>query len=427
VDVDVAGNPPLTPIGQIPAALYVVFLLGLLIDIGGAFGIKYAAFVIVVMYLALSALKLRFSVPLSFVLIEGLLFGIAPLLFFSIAIAVFSVPPDLAFTQVTSFAVWLLYPLLIQVQPKSQLISTFTRVMFIGAVLTIVMFAILVALFLIGRLDIIEALNVFMDSHRLGYFGQRPIGEQTFEFFPNVYFRWTLLMLPAALLTFGKRSAQFATFVAAVLATVSTAAILFLLVSVCWAAVAMVARREGHAWQIRRSLALILLLLLLIAFGLYATGRGQIVPFVLSKLSPESVPTSIKMGHIESILELVARSPLTLLFGTGAGSTFYSIGTSSVVGAVEVSHFDLVRQFGLLYGLAFTAYCTMLVLTVRRMDFTGRMLALSVVILFVAAGTNPLLISPVFFLMLVISRAYVTITARERRLAPSANSSTTSS
>ena len=165
--------------------------------------------------------------------------------------------------------------------------------------------------------------------------------------------------------------------------------------------------------------ALLLTALSLTIVGLALTDRGEIINFVLSKFSPNSESIAIRMGHIDSILGVLSTSIWTLLFGSGVGSTFYSVGTNSIVGgteyAVEVSYFDLVRQFGLLYGLALTAYCIVLVLAVRRTDATGRLLALSIVILFLAASTNPLLISPVFFLVLVISRAYVTVAKMEAR------------
>ena len=86
-----------------------------------------------------------------------------------------------------------------------------------------------------------------------------------------------------------------------------------------------------------------------------------------------------------------------------------------VVTNVEVSHFNLMRQFGVLYALGFFLYVFILFISLYKLDKTGRLLSIGIMTLFIAAGTNPLLISPVFFLLLVISRAYITLYAREKR------------
>jgi hypothetical protein len=49
----------------------------------------------------------------------------------------------------------------------------------------------------------------------------------------------------------------------------------------------------------------------------------------------------------------------------------------------------------------------LLVRALLRTDDTGRRLSVGLLTLFIAAGTNPLLLGPVFFLVLVLGRAYV--------------------
>src|ERR1700694_1404757 len=90
--MDAPTQPLLVRRHQLGALLYGMFLVALLVDIGGSFRIKYAAFVVVMMFLVISALQLRLSVPLSFFMIEGLLFGFAPVLLVFITVAIYSVP-----------------------------------------------------------------------------------------------------------------------------------------------------------------------------------------------------------------------------------------------------------------------------------------------------------------------------------------------
>lgn len=61
----------------------------------------------------------------------------------------------------------------------------------------------------------------------------------------------------------------------------------------------------------------------------------------------------------------------------------------------------------------FFGYIILTFLKAYKIDSNGRLLAIGLATLFIAAGTNPLLISPVFFLMMVITRAYVTVSAKE--------------
>ena len=154
-----------------------------------------------------------------------------------------------------------------------------------------------------------------------------------------------------------------------------------------------------------------------------ASGLGPLLLTLVEKFTSSSESTSIKLGHIQSIMELVSGDAWLLLFGTGVGSSFYTVGFDEVVSNVEVSHFNMLRQFGVVYTLAFFAYVAWVTLTLFRTDVDGRRLSVGIAMLFVAAGTNPLLLTPVFFLALVMGRAYVVRFRRETaasRLAPSA-------
>lgn len=399
---------------QIPLVLYSFFLAALLIDIGGAFGLKYTAFAFLLIYLVAASFTNKIRFPSSFFLVEGGLFVIAPVFFLILAISVFSVEPAAAINRVTPFATWLLFPVLLQIRPKKRIISIFTIALFWGALFIIATFVIIFAFHFLGQQGFIDKITIFTDQYRLGYFGQNPLEGKSSLFFPNVYPRWALLLLPAAILLLNRDLKKFIIVTLATFLTTSTAAILFLVVGVLWASF-------GNLWQGRisklylKKFAIFLLLLLLGTSVIYLLGSEYIIEFVASKIG-DSTSVSIKVGHISSILALMSSNIVTLFFGMGLGSSFWSTGVDQFVSNVEVSHFNLMREFGLPYAIAFCSYVLFLFVKLHRMgDETGRQLSIGIIILFVAAGTNPLLISPIFFLILVISRAYITLTARERQ------------
>jgi hypothetical protein len=386
----------------------------MIVDIGGAFGLKYAAFAILFICVLILTLTSKISIPASFLVTEGTLFAIAPIFFLFLAIGPFSIAPAVAARELAPFAIWLLYPLLLLIRPKERIISFFTTALFWGAVIAVIVFCGIFLLHILGQGDLISRINTFTHEYRLGYFGQNPLGGDFGKFFPNVYFRWALLLIPAAILSLRGNKMKLIVLILAAFMTTSTAIILFLLVGLLWASFGSLWRGKISKLYTKRAVAVGVALLVGAAI-MYIAGYGYVGEFVTSKLSAASTSTAIKVGHIESIFNLMSRNVGTFLFGMGVGSSFYSLGVNKVVTNVEVSHFNLMRQFGVIYALGFFSYVLLLFISLRRLDETGRLLSIGLALLFIAAGTNPLLISPVFFLVLVISRAYITVYAREKR------------
>jgi len=221
-------------------------------------------------------------------------------------------------------------------------------------------------------------------------------------------------LIPAAILSVRGNKMKLIVLILAAFMTVSTAVILFLLLGLLWASFGSLWRGKLSKLYAKRVIAVGVVLLIGAAIT-YIAGYEYVGEFFISKLSVASASTAIKVGHIESILNLMYRNVGTFLFGMGVGSSFYSIGVNRVVTNVEVSHFNVMRQFGVIYALGFFSYVLFLFMSLRRLDETGRLLSIGLAMLFIAAGTNPLLISPIFFLVLVISRAYITLYAREKR------------
>jgi hypothetical protein len=134
---------------------------------------------------------------------------------------------------------------------------------------------------------------------------------------------------------------------------------------------------------------------------------GLLYENVVSKFSASSFSTSVKLGHIEGVLASVNASTSNALVGMGVGSEFYSPGNDSYVTNIEVSHFNFVRQFGLIGGAFFFGYVLYVIVSAFATDALGKRWAIGLLMLFLAAGTNPLLMSPVFMVVLVTVRSYV--------------------
>lgn len=404
------GTPDVsTGSAPLATALYMLFMSALILDTGGALGLKYSAFLLVTLYLGIAAVTGRATVPLRVLVIEGLLFGVAPVFFLYLAVTAYGVAPSTAVGRLAPFITWLLYPVLLKVDSRERLVSVFSRAILFGAVLILVMFGVLIGLYALDRVDTIVAINTFTDSHRLGYFGVKPLDTGTTFFFPGVYFRWSLLLIPAAIIAFARGGVRFFTTVAAILASASAAALVALVLGVGCVLFDHRLSRSLRRRYAHRAFVLAIGLGVL-GVALYRAGFGGAVELIVGKLS--SASTSVKIGHIQSIIDESTQSIGRLLFGMGVGSTFYSAGAGDFVSDVEVSHFELVRQFGLVYALAFFTYVGWLTAAVWRTDGNGRLLGIGLMLLFIAAGTNPLLLTSVFFILLVVCRAYLTIAAK---------------
>jgi hypothetical protein len=380
--------------------LYVLFLLSLVLDIGGAFGLKYAVGTLIGLLLVLCPGALW--VPRSFLWREGVLFVLLPAGFLGLAVVVLDVPPGLAGGSLTYLAVWMIFPLLLQL-PRKWLVEAFVTVMVGASLVVLVLAGVLVAAFVWGRLDLVLIVHEFSATYRLGYLGQRP-DSMAWTFLPNVYFRWMMLLIPAAVLVVGRPLYQAIPVLLAVLVSLSTGLVLFAGLGLV-AALALApdtGPRKRHAVRLKYAGIAAAMVLIMVVSGL-SEARFM----VTGKLSTASPSTSVKMGHIASIQDILVARPAVALVGMGVGSEFYSRGAQAVVADVEVSHFNMVRQYGLLYTLLVFAYVAFIAVRLWSSDLIGKRWAIGLLALFGAAGTNPLLLSPVFFTVLVIGAAYV--------------------
>jgi hypothetical protein len=117
----------------------------------------------------------------------------------------------------------------------------------------------------------------------------------------------------------------------------------------------------------------------------------------------QSETAVVRIGHYHSIMDLFLRNPDYLLIGQGAGTSFFSSGESDYVRIIELAHLDAIRKFGLPWFLGFSAlvfYSSWRLIRLKEMEARGFGFAL--VSMYIAAGTNPVLLSPLFIILLML-------------------------
>lgn len=227
-----------------------------------------------------------------------------------------------------------------------------------------------------------------------GHFGERGIGVGGVV--PNVYFKATLFYVPVFVLALTRNNYPaalvcFTGLVAALsktgMAAAATIATVFL---------ARSGKRKG-----------LVVGGLLCGVALWAAGSSSFA--VLQEIAAhESGTVDVRIGHLDSLVERWSARPASLLVGFGLGSTFYSAGAGELVSNIEIDHLNVVRKYGLLWASAFF----LLVLRAARAAIRHgradvRGLGWALIVGFAVAGTNPVLTSPLFFLLLFMTMAAV--------------------
>lgn len=146
-----------------------------------------------------------------------------------------------------------------------------------------------------------------------------------------------------------------------------------------------------------------------------------VIPVVVSTLSINGIDQSnkIKLGHLNSYIELYEDHPLYLLTGQGIGGTFYSEGSRAVIEKTELTYLETIRLFGLPLSLFFYyLLCVPFFLFLRNIKYMPDKIYFFLAYFFylVIAGTNPLLMSSTGFLVLVSVYSKVLIYMKQIRL-----------
>jgi hypothetical protein len=115
----------------------------------------------------------------------------------------------------------------------------------------------------------------------------------------------------------------------------------------------------------------------------------------------------VKSGHSESTLLLFSENPLRFLFiGTGPGSTFYTTGFDEVTAQTELTYFELIRNYGLLFTLLIISILCVPFLNIINNKHYDKLLKFSLLLGYLSylfiAGTNPLLLSSTGLIVIAV-------------------------
>ncbi len=386
----------------------VVFLFAANIyDPGGALRLKYFAFFIASVC---SLWTLKF-VDLTFREIIGsaLLFAIWPswsLLFG----AVRNGDALLGVSQVTPFLFGLVLASLLCAINSRLSLQLFYACLFSLAIVIIVSFTVV---FLLPSSSVSAALNGLFtrlhESHE-GYFGVKAWGDLEA---PGVYFGSTLFLVPTFvyLLFLGKPVRAAIVFLAIALAfSKAGVAIAIIFATVYWirsifsvsdSAAADKPQTTKSRTYLRVGFAALLFAgttaLVVLSFPGFAVDLED-------TFSGQSDTAVLRLRHIDSIFKLWNENPHYLLVGQGVGVPFYTTGESDYVQGIEVDHLNTIRKFGLPWFLGFSAIAF---LSARKLilsqDVEMRAFGFAMASMYLAAGTNPVLITPLFIMLLTLT------------------------
>ena len=250
--------------------------------------------------------------------------------------------------------------------------------------------AVVLAISLSLDINVFDGLIGRLHEESAGYFGLRGVGEFNI---PIIYFKATLFYVPAALY-FLFRGSIFVYFICVMglVAATSKAGMLFVLI-----ATIIFLFYKGNILS-KILIGVFVSLLLLFVF------QSQIIRLFYEMQEGYDSTIQVRIGHMSSIRQLFSDHPLEFLFGFGLGTEFYSEGVGQYVTNIEVDHLNCIRKYGLIWSCIF--FGIVLHTSIRSMKSHVkeiRVLGVCLISAFIVAGTNPVLISPVFFLILLVT------------------------
>lgn len=363
--------------------LYVI-LSGLLLDIGGGMGLKYPAIGI---GLSIAVLKMCTTGLLRTWWIEGFL------ILYLGTMAVFSLikgtPASFVYGELSFVVFFCLLPLL-----KDLSSPTIQKALFNVVTLAALMVVLVFFIILLDR----EAAHEFTSNAEQfgwGYIGLRP----GFDHLPNVYFRWSLWLIFGLIMVLYIRKTLSALFAFSIIMTLSTGMVSGLVLSLLL--VSFFIKKNKLVF-----LFFFIVLIMMVPLFYNDIDQYPVIQFLISKFSAGSDSTSAKLGHIESIIKIILADWSVLLFGMGPGAEFYSIGAKRYINNIEVSHFNVLRQYGVFGACLIFGYVMLVIYRVAKCGEDGRRWAIALLVMFLIAGTNPVFISPIFFVPLLMARMY---------------------
>ena len=371
----------------VPLALWFLALANIF-DMGGVFGAKYLSYALAAAVLALKFSECRVA-PGRLALLVGM-FLVWPVVSVLKGLADGATARE-AIGELTPFLPGLLTYFLVSpitgVRPLEILMN--------GLVLMAVATASIFMLLLVAPDSAPAALLLSVlgrEGH--GYFGVRQLGSVVI---PNVYFKATLFLVPAFAWFLFRRQFWLAALCVLGLALAFSRAGLAL-AAVVLAGFMLV----GSARQRIMTLAFVAVITVLAIYNADLLHLAEYFARVQDALLGRDDSAQARIGHFGSLLALLDRDALQLWFGQGAGTAFYSEGAGAWVTDIELDHLDAIRQFGLAWFVIFAGLVLSVVAAARKAVPHGTAAAIALAVAFVASGTNPVLINPLFMMLLAV-------------------------
>jgi len=359
---------------RIPAFL---ILSGLSLDMGGDLGLrKY--------FLAAALLFYFFHRSFSFP--RHSLYFFVILCLYPTVLLFFSVVGennfDIAVSQYSGTLFGFIVIVLLYQSRQSDLIWIYFRALQIVATL-----AIILAAGLVFDINFIKGVVVKLSETTGGYFGIRSLGsEQTYA---NIYFKSTLFYPSGFILSiyYRKQISALIFLLACIVSFSKVGVAMCLLAMVVSILIDKDFRKSGSA----------------LLWGIIITFTILYSPIVIDierVFFGESETGMIRKLHMISLLDLLQDDVFSLLFGFGLGHQFYSLGAGEIIHNIEIDHFNTIRKYGLIWFLI-SLYLLIKLIKFSTIRIVGSLyskyVTLALVTTFFAAGTNPVLISPLFF------------------------------
>ena len=390
-------------IGTVGAFVVGFMMFANIVDMGGGWWIKYMSTFVATGYVFLNAGRLHFERgPL---LIVALVFGIGPA--WALANGIVSGGDlSVATTRVTPFFVGIIYYLLLSRGGSRLALRVFFRAALGLAAITIVL---IIGLFLAPEFLPLAATFDYLKTldDIQGKFGRRAIGPIVWY---SIYFKATLFYVPAFVYyLYRERFVYSAVLFVALTLSVSKSGILLCGLFTVWFVLT-------HG-SLRVQAGAVGMVAGLVATALYVVDVEVTMAYAnyfIETVTGEAETSQIRIGQLESFVDLMGENPTYLLWGQGVGTAFYSAGKGEVTYNIELAHIDTIRQFGLLWFIAFSLCVAYVALRlIRRRSRIDNGVGYATVSIFVAAGTNPLLITPLFMMLLATCYYYAEASATE--------------
>ena len=366
------------------------------VDLGGGIYLKYLSY-------AFSLIMLIFIKPKvgdtngNFIITT--LFFLGPL--FSIFIGFINGGDlSLAITNITPFIPAILCFILINDDNIAVALNSFLSSIYLMSGITI-------GIYLLFTLypSIIDSVSNFLTEKSFGMFGNKQL---FITFFPGVYFKSTLFYNFAFIyyLYTAKYMRVCVIFTAILLSfSKSASAVAFIVLLLFLFRIDKIETKRLLYNKFK--LFTIFLLLIIIISGIHYLEDLwlDIWNYFFLALSGRAETSTVRILHIKSLFDLFSEHPFYLIWGQGVGTTFFTKGFNAYVDNIEIDHFNTIRKFGLIWASLFYIFVLYICVKCYRIRAI-RVLGFSFLLTFILVGTNPLLISPLFLMLVVLMYKY---------------------